>query len=134
VCNSSSSSSIPANAAAAAATVTATAAAAEQVATLSPELASSSSSTKAAAEVTHIALAPGGQQLAAGYSDGTVSYSMLWLVDLLLVYTASTYHDLRGYSNTHKQSYSARYASKTGDSKHFNTHLFTSSTRCEALW
>jgi hypothetical protein len=49
-------------------------AAAVQVATLSPELASTSSSTKAAAEVTQIALAPGGQQLAAGYSDGTVSW------------------------------------------------------------
>lgn len=46
-----------------------------QVAALSPDLASSSSSTlRAAAEVTQIALAPGGaQQLAAGYSDGTVS-------------------------------------------------------------
>jgi U3 small nucleolar RNA-associated protein 12 len=44
-----------------------------QVASLAPELASSSSGTKAAAEVTQIALAPGSSnQLAAGYSDGTV--------------------------------------------------------------
>ncbi|KAF6255140.1 WD40-repeat-containing domain protein [Scenedesmus sp. NREL 46B-D3] len=43
-----------------------------KVGNLSPELASTSSSTKAAAEVTQVALAPGGQQLAAGYSDGTV--------------------------------------------------------------
>ncbi|KAF8065837.1 wdr3 [Scenedesmus sp. PABB004] len=43
-----------------------------QVATLSPELASSSTAPRAAAEVTRIAVAPGGHPLAAGYSDGTV--------------------------------------------------------------
>eukprot|EP00879_Flechtneria_rotunda_P014523 GHRR01015177.1.p1 GENE.GHRR01015177.1~~GHRR01015177.1.p1 ORF type:complete len:678 (+),score=232.06 GHRR01015177.1:75-2036(+) len=43
-----------------------------QVASLSPETPSSSTSTKAAAEVTKIALSPINQQLAAGYSDGTV--------------------------------------------------------------
>lgn len=45
---------------------------AAQVATLSPELASTSTSTKAAAEVTAIALSPSSNQLAAGYSDGSV--------------------------------------------------------------
>lgn len=43
-----------------------------QVAILSPELASSSTSSKAAAEVTQIALSPTSNQLAAGYSDGSV--------------------------------------------------------------
>lgn len=43
-----------------------------QIVTLSPELASSSTSTRAAAEVTKIALSPNSSQLAAGYSDGSV--------------------------------------------------------------
>eukprot|EP00878_Enallax_costatus_P019985 GHUV01021105.1.p2 GENE.GHUV01021105.1~~GHUV01021105.1.p2 ORF type:complete len:150 (-),score=43.87 GHUV01021105.1:161-610(-) len=43
-----------------------------QIATLTPELASSSTSARAAAEVTHIALLPNSSQLAAGYSDGSV--------------------------------------------------------------
>eukprot|EP00775_Hariotina_reticulata_P013414 gene13414-13542_t len=44
----------------------------KQVAFLSPEVASTSSSTKAAAEVTQLALSPNSNQLAAGYADGTV--------------------------------------------------------------
>jgi hypothetical protein len=43
-----------------------------QVAFLAPEVASTSSSTKAAAEVTRLALSPNSNQLAAGYADGMV--------------------------------------------------------------